>query len=77
MSDLVIRAKDVVFLLMFIPLFVLPMLPAPVRAKLLAAASGLNATAAALTVVLLLAIADTVILLVADARFRRNRLILD
>lgn len=68
---------SVAFLLMFIPLFVLPMLPAPIKARLLAAASGLNATAAALVVVLILAIADTVILLVADRRFRRNRLILD
>ena len=68
---------SVVFLLMFIPLFVLPMLPAPVKAKLLAAASGLGAIAAALAVVLILAVADTVILLVADRRFRRNRLILD
>jgi ABC-2 type transport system permease protein len=68
---------SVAFLLMFIPLFVLPMLPAAVKARLLAAVSGLNATTAALVVVLLLAVADIVILLVADSRFRRNRLILD
>jgi len=68
---------SVAFLLMFIPLFVLPMLPSPVKAKLLAAVSGLNATTAALVVVLLLAVADAVVLLIADSRFRRNRLILD
>lgn len=68
---------SIAFLLMFISLFVLPMLPAPVKAKLLAAVSGLDATTAALAVVLLLAVADTVILLIADARFRRDRLILD
>jgi len=68
---------SVAFLLMFIPLFVLPMLPAAVKARLLLAVSGLNAATAALVVVLLLAVADAVILLVADSRFRRNRLILD
>ena len=68
---------SIAFLLMFIPLFVLPMLPAPVKAKLLAAVSGLDATMAAFIVVALLAAADAAILLVADARFRRNRLILD
>jgi ABC-2 type transport system permease protein len=68
---------SIAFLLMFIPLFVLPLLPAPVKVKLLAAASGLDATAAASVVVLIFAVADMVILLVADARFRRNRLILD
>jgi ABC-2 type transport system permease protein len=68
---------SVAFLLMFIPLFVLPMLPAAVKARLLLAVSGLNATTAALIVFLLLAVADAVILLIADSRFRRNRLILD
>jgi len=68
---------SIAFLLMFIPLFVLPMLPADLKAKLLAAVSGLDAMAAALAVILLLAVADAVILAVADARFRRNRLILD
>ncbi len=68
---------SIAFLLMFIPLFVLPLLPADLKAKLLAAAAGLDAMAAALAVILLLAVADAVILAVADARFRRNRLILD
>jgi len=68
---------SIAFLLMFIPLFVLPMLPADLKAKLLAAVSGLDAMAAALVVILILAVADAVILAVADARFRRNRLILD
>jgi hypothetical protein len=53
------------------------MLPAAVKARLLAAVSGLNAATAALVVVLILAVADIVILLVADSHFRRNRLILD
>jgi len=68
---------SIAFLLMFIPLFVLPLLPADLKAKLLAAAAGLDAMAAALVVILLLAVADAVIMAVADARFRRNRLILD
>jgi ABC-2 type transport system permease protein len=71
------QAFSIAFLLMFIPLFALPLLPAPVKAKLLAAVSGLDATAVALVVVLILAVANGVILLIADARFRRNRLILD
>jgi hypothetical protein len=62
---------------MFIPLFVLPMLPAALKAKLFAALSGLDAAVAAVAVVALLAVADAVILAAADARFRRNRLILD
>jgi ABC-2 type transport system permease protein len=68
---------SVAFLLMFIPLFVLPLLPAPVKAKLLAAVSGLDAITAAAVVLVLLAVADAVVLLIADSRFRRNRLILD
>lgn len=68
---------SVAFLLMFIPLFVLPLLPAPVKAKLLAAVSGLDAVTAAAVVLVLLAVADAVVLLIADSRFRRNRLILD
>ena len=71
------QAFSVAFLLIFIPLFVLPMLPAPVKAGLLAAVSKLDALTAALAVVLVLAAADTAILLLADARFRRSRLILD
>lgn len=71
------QAFSLAFLLMFIPLFVLPMLPADLKAKLLAAVSGLDAMAAALAVIVLLAVADAIILAVADARFRRNRLILD
>jgi ABC-2 type transport system permease protein len=65
------------FLLMFIPLFVLPMLPAALKAKLFAALSRLDATMIAFAVVALLAVADAVILAAADARFRRSRLILD
>jgi ABC-2 type transport system permease protein len=68
---------SIAFLLMFIPLFVLPLLPAPVKAKLLAAVSGLDAVTAAAVVLVLLAVADAVVLLIADSRFRRNRLILD
>lgn len=68
---------SVAFLLMFVPLFALPLLPAAIKAKLLGALSGLNGTTVALGAVLLLAVADAVVLLVADARFRRNQLILD
>jgi ABC-2 type transport system permease protein len=71
------QAFSVAFLLMFIPLFVLPMLPAALKAKLFAALSGLDATLAAVAVIALLAVADAVILAAADARFRRSRLILD
>lgn len=65
------------FLLMFIPFLVLPMLPPALKARLLAAVSGLDALAAALAAVLLLAAADAIVLAVADGRFRRNKLILD
>ncbi len=68
---------SVAFLLLFIPLFILPMLPAGLKAKLFAALSGIDATAVALAVAGVLLAADAVILAAADARFRRSRLILD
>jgi len=68
---------SVVFLLMFVPLFLLPMLPAALKARLFAALSGLDPTAAALAAAGILAAANAAVLAAADVRFRRNRLILD
>jgi ABC-2 type transport system permease protein len=68
---------SIAFLLLFVPLFLLPLLPAPVKARLFAAVSKLDFTAAALAGAAFLVIANAVILLIADKRFRRNRLILD
>ncbi|HSA96363.1 MAG TPA: ABC transporter permease [Acidobacteriota bacterium] len=68
---------SIAFFLMFIPLFTLPMLPAALKARLFASLSGVDAATAALAAAALLALADIVLLAAADARFRRNRLILD
>jgi ABC-2 type transport system permease protein len=71
------QAFSVAFLLLFIPLFILPLLPADLKARLFVAVSGIKALAAALAVIGGLAVADAVVLIIADARFRRSRLILD
>jgi ABC-2 type transport system permease protein len=68
---------SIAFLLLFVPLFLLPLLPAPVKARLLAALSKLDFSAVALAGAALLIAANAVVLLIADRRFRRNRLILD
>jgi len=68
---------SVAFLLLFVPLFLLPMLPASLKTKAMALLARADFTAAALVVTGLLLAADLVFLLIADARFRRNRLILD
>ena len=60
-----------------VTLFLLPMLPATLKAKLFAVVARVNVTAAVLAVTILLIATDVFILLAADARFRRNRLILD
>lgn len=68
---------SVAFLMLFVPFFLLPLLPAPVKARLMAAAARADALTAALAAVLFLVLADIVVLAVADTRFRRNRLLLD
>jgi ABC-2 type transport system permease protein len=71
------QAFSIGFFLLFVPLFVLPLLPASLKARLAAAAAKLDGAAVALVFALLLLVVDAVLLLIADARFRRNRLILD
>jgi ABC-2 type transport system permease protein len=68
---------SIAFLLLFVPLFLLPLLPAPVKASLLAGLSKLDFLAVAAAGAALLVVANAVVLLVADRRFRRNRMILD
>lgn len=71
------QAFSVVFLLMFVPLFLLPVLPAALKARFFAALSGVNSLAVALAAAGVLVAANAIVLAAADARFRRNRLILD
>jgi len=68
---------SVAFLILFVPLFLLPMLPASLKAKVMGLLARADFTAAALVVTGLLLAAGVVFLLIADVRFRRNRLILD
>jgi ABC-2 type transport system permease protein len=68
---------SIAFLLLFVPLFALPLLPASVKARLFGAVAKLDLTALALAGAALLVAVNAVVLLVADRRFRRNRLILD
>jgi ABC-2 type transport system permease protein len=71
------QAFSVGFFLLFIPLFILPFLPAAFKARMLAVVAKLDGAVVALVFALFLIVVDAVLLLIADARFRRNRLILD
>jgi ABC-2 type transport system permease protein len=68
---------SVAFLILFVPIFALPMLPPSAKAAVLGWAAKADATAIGIAVVAALAVADAVLIFVADARFRRSRLILD
>jgi len=68
---------SVAFLILFVPIFALPMLPPSAEAAVLGWAAKANATAIGIAVVAALAVADAVLIFVADRRFRRSRLILD
>ncbi len=68
---------SVAFLILFVPIFALPMLPPSAKAAVLGWAAKADATAIGIAVVAALAVADAALILVADARFRRSRLILD
>ncbi len=68
---------SVAFLVLFIPLFAVPFLPAGLKARLFASAGNINPTAVVAGIAGFLLVADVLLVLAAAARFRRARLILD
>ncbi len=71
------QAFSVGFFLLFTPLLILPLLPASFKDRLLAIVARLNGLTVAVVFAVVLMAVDIALLLIADARFRRNRLILD
>jgi ABC-2 type transport system permease protein len=65
------------FFVVFIPLFLFPMLPLEWRLKMAQAVQNLNLTTALMAIFGVLGIADVLLVFAAERRFRRNRLILD
>ncbi|HEX6305647.1 MAG TPA: ABC transporter permease subunit [Anaerolineales bacterium] len=68
---------SIAFFLLFIPLFILPMLPEEWRARLVDLAVNANLSAIVIVLAIILFVIDVVLILAAMARFKRNRLILD
>lgn len=68
---------SIAFFLLFIPLFILPMLPEEWRARLVDMAVNANLSAIVIVLAIILFVIDVVLILAAMARFKRNRLILD
>lgn len=68
---------SIAFLVFMVPLFMFPMLPAGAKAKVMAFLSHMNLTTMEIGALTILFVANIAILAVADARFKRNRLILD
>jgi ABC-2 type transport system permease protein len=68
---------SIVFFLLFIPIFFIPMLPREWQAAMMQVALHLNVQALIITAVIVLVIVDLGLLLLAMARFQRARLILD
>lgn len=68
---------SIAFFLLFIPLFILPMLPEAWRAGLVDLAVNANLSAIVIVLAIVLFVIDVVLILAAMARFKRNRLILD
>lgn len=64
-----------VMVLLFVPIFGLQALPAEWQARLVSAGSTFSAGTLAITVVVVLAVADAVLLVAAAKRFQRSRLI--
>ncbi len=65
------------FLILFVPIFALPMLPPSAKAWLARVTGQADFKTIGLIAAGLLAAADAVLLVVADRRFRRSRLMLD
>ncbi len=68
---------SVAFLILFVPMFALPLLPPSAKAWLAKAAGQADFKSIGLIAAGVLAAADAVLLIVANRRFRRSRLILD
>lgn len=68
---------SIAFFLLFIPLFILPMLPEEWRARLVDLAVNANLSAIVIALAIILLVIDVVLILAAMARFKRDRLILD
>jgi ABC-2 type transport system permease protein len=68
---------SVAFMIIFIPMFILPFLPPGLKTKLFASVAHVNPVAVVAAVAAFLLAADILLILVAAARFKRARLILD
>lgn len=68
---------SIAFFLLFIPLFVLPMLPEEWQARLIDLAANADFGAIVSIVAITLLVIDVILILAAMARFKRDRLILD
>ena len=68
---------NVVFLLLFIPLFAFPLLPEKLQSQVTRWLMNADVTAITLAVSVFLLVLNIVLLAIAMARFRRSRLILD
>ena len=71
------QTLSVAFLLLFVPLFLLPMLPEAMQARLAQAVQGANVNLLIFVAVVVLVVLDASLLGLALARFKRSRLILD
>jgi ABC-2 type transport system permease protein len=71
------QAFSLIFLVFFIPLFLLPLLPPEIQSRVTEAVAAADSTTLALGAAALLVTLDLVLLLAARARFQRARLILD
>ncbi len=68
---------SIAFLILMVPLFLVPVLPAGVKAAVKTFFTNLNLSSVMIGTGIFLIVANIIILIVADARFKRNKLILD